>query len=284
MHEAHNDFVVLLDMPARHDLQPRVVATVCDGPSGVGAGALLRVTVAGSAREAGLFDVLPHGVTEDDWFLDVRTASGARDTAPVNGFRAAAHYLWATGLERRGTFVVGSATGARRVTVHSAAGHHAEVTVRHPAPSLVGRGTVTLGGRDVEGWLLDVGSGHLACLHSVADAEPPEPDPRAVVCTAIPGATDADVTVLAASSGEVLRARTHRRGFGEVRSDTGGAIAAAAVAIDQEGREGTTVLVEYPGGRIIVGAGEDAYDVRGASTLVARGDLCRDWWRAQVRS
>ena len=112
-HGTQNDFVLLLDMPAGVDLAPAAVSALCDRRQGLGADGVLRVTVAGSAREAGVFDALPEGVTADDWFMDYRNADGSVAEMCGNGVRVFAHYLWCAGLERRREFVVGSRAGAR---------------------------------------------------------------------------------------------------------------------------------------------------------------------------
>ena len=62
---------------------------------------MLRVTVAGAAREAGVLDELPEGVGADDWFMDYRNADGSVAQMCGNGVRVFAHYLRAAGLERR---------------------------------------------------------------------------------------------------------------------------------------------------------------------------------------
>mgnify|MGYP002143755110 CR=1 FL=1 len=76
-HGTQNDFVLLLDTPAGVDLTPGAVAALCDRRRGLGADGVLRVTVAGAARDAGVFDTLPEGVGADDWFMDYRNADGS---------------------------------------------------------------------------------------------------------------------------------------------------------------------------------------------------------------
>ena len=51
--------------------------------------------------------------------MDYRNADGSVAQMCGNGVRVFAHYLRASGLERRDEFVVGSLAGPRPVVVHS---------------------------------------------------------------------------------------------------------------------------------------------------------------------
>ena len=61
-HGTQNDFVLLPDLDGRLALAPAAVAALCDRRRGLGADGVLRVTTAGAAGEAGVFDRLPEGV------------------------------------------------------------------------------------------------------------------------------------------------------------------------------------------------------------------------------
>ena len=64
-HGTQNDFVVLGDLDAALTLTPAVVSAVCDRRRGLGADGVLRVTTAGAALAAGVFDRVPDGVSAD---------------------------------------------------------------------------------------------------------------------------------------------------------------------------------------------------------------------------
>ncbi|MDZ4268378.1 MAG: diaminopimelate epimerase, partial [Mycobacterium sp.] len=171
-HGTENDFVLLPDLPAAIDLTPAAVAALCDRRRGLGADGLLRVTVAGAARDAGVFDDLPEGVGADDWFMDYRNGDGSSAQMCGNGVRVFAHYLWAQGLERRRQFVVGSLAGPRQVELHTADALHAEVTVEMGKANPVGNGSAVVGGRRFDGLAVDVGNPHLACVDAaLTDAD-----------------------------------------------------------------------------------------------------------------
>ena len=61
-HGTQNDFVLLPDLDGRLTLDPAAVAALCDRRRGIGADGVLRVTKAGAAADAGVFDRLPEGV------------------------------------------------------------------------------------------------------------------------------------------------------------------------------------------------------------------------------
>ena len=117
-HGTQNDFVLLPDPEARLTLTPAAVAALCDRRRGLGADGVLRVTTAGAAQGAGVFDRLPEGVAADDWYMDYRNADGSIAQMCGNGVRVFAHYLRASGLESRDEFVVGSLAGPRPVVLH----------------------------------------------------------------------------------------------------------------------------------------------------------------------
>ena len=119
-HGTQNDFVVLPDLDAGLRLTPAAVAALCDRRRGLGADGVLRVTTAGAAREPACSTGCPRASAADDWFMDYRNADGSVAQMCGNGVRVFAHYLRASGLERRDEFVVGSLAGPRPVVVHSA--------------------------------------------------------------------------------------------------------------------------------------------------------------------
>ncbi|HKI39516.1 MAG TPA: diaminopimelate epimerase, partial [Mycobacterium sp.] len=58
-HGTQNDFVLLPDIDAALTLSAARVAALCDRRRGLGADGVLRVTTAGAALAAGVFDRLP---------------------------------------------------------------------------------------------------------------------------------------------------------------------------------------------------------------------------------
>ncbi|MET0701764.1 MAG: diaminopimelate epimerase, partial [Mycobacterium sp.] len=223
-HGTQNDFVLLPDLDARLTLAPAAVAALCDRRRGLGADGVLRVTTAGAAQAAGVFETLPEGVDTSDWYMDYRNADGSLAQMCGNGVRVFAHYLRASGLEARDQFVVGSLAGPRPVTLHSYDSGIADVTVDMGKANRFGTGQAAVGGRTFTGLAVDVGNPHLACVEPALTASE-----LAVLDVAAPVQFDpkqfphgVNVEVLTAPvkdpAGAVVNMRVHERGVGETRS------------------------------------------------------------------
>ena len=170
-HGTQNDFVLLPDLDGRLTLDPAAVAALCDRRRGIGADGVLRVTTAGTAADAGVFDRLPEGVGPADWYMDYRNADGSIAQMCGNGVRVFAHYLRASGLETRDEFVVGSLAGPRPVVLNSFDDTTADVTVEMGKTNQLGAGSATVGGRRFTGLAVDVGNPHLACVDPTLTAD-----------------------------------------------------------------------------------------------------------------
>ncbi len=283
-HGTQNDFVLLLDTPAGVDLTPAAVAALCDRRRGLGADGVLRVTVAGAARDAGVFDTLPEGVGADDWFMDYRNADGSVAEMCGNGVRVFAHYLWAAGLERRTEFVVGTRAGARPVVMEHYEPVEAEVTVDMGKAARLGDGVATVGGRRFSGLAVDVGNPHLACvdpgltveaLAALDVAAPVEFDPAQFP-------HGVNVEVLTAPRNGSVDMRVHERGVGETRSCGTGTVAAAVAALHSLDADTGALTVRIPGGQVEVTVTEATSYLRGPSVILAHGDIDDGWWRSQA--
>jgi diaminopimelate epimerase len=262
-------------------LRAERVATLCDRRRGLGADGVLRVATAGALRTAGVLSELPAGVAAEDWFMDYRNADGSLAEMCGNGVRVFAHFLVATGMEKRAEFPVGSRAGARPVTVHSAEGALADVTVGMGAVTELGSSRATLGGRSFQGLGIDVGNPHLACVDAELDA-------RTLAALDLTAAPDYDravfprgvnVEFVTPLRDGAVRMRVHERGVGETRSCGTGTVAAAAAALRAAGRTAGRVRVGVLGGEVVVTLDESgAAQLRGPSVLLASGRLDADWW------
>jgi diaminopimelate epimerase len=288
-HGTQNDFVVLPDPDARLRLPAGRVAALCDRRRGIGADGVLRVARAGALHETGVLAALPPDVRAGDWFMDYRNADGSIAEMCGNGVRVFAHYLVATGLERRDSFVVGSRAGARPVTVHFCDGVVGDVTVAMGAVRQLGESTAMVAGHALSGLGIDVGNPHLACvdpeLTPAALAQlnlhvPPGYDPEL-----FPQGVNIEIlTALGADSVDpgTVDMRVYERGVGETRSCGTGTVAAAAAALARTGFDLDTgtgqVRVRVPGGELTVGLESGHAWLRGPSVLVASGRLAGQWW------
>ncbi|GAT02848.1 diaminopimelate epimerase [Mycolicibacterium fortuitum subsp. acetamidolyticum] len=279
-HGTQNDFVVLPDLDAALSLTPAAVAALCDRRRGLGADGVLRVTTAGAAQAAGVFERLPDGVAAADWYMDYRNADGSIAQMCGNGVRVFAHYLRASGLESADEFVVGSLAGPRPVVLHSADATSADVTVEMGKANRFGTGTAKVGGRSLSGVAVDVGNPHLACVGLTAGE-------LAALDVGAPVSFDeqlfpegVNVEVLTVPADGAVSMRVHERGVGETRSCGTGTVAATLAALAHQGTDTGTLRVRIPGGEVTVTITESTSYLRGPSVLVARGELSDVWWNA----
>jgi len=280
-HGTQNDFVVLADVDAALTLSPAVVAALCDRRRGLGADGVLRVTTAGAALAAGVFDRVPDGLRADDWYMDYRNADGSTAQMCGNGVRVFAHYLRTSGLESRDEFVVGSLAGPRPVVMHHVDATNADVRVDMGKANRLGPGQAVVGGRTFNGLAVDVGNPHLACVDSALT-----PQMLAELDVAAPVSFDrsqfpdgVNVEILTAPDGGAVSMRVHERGVGETRSCGTGTVAAAVAALSHGGAASGTLTVRVPGGDVVVTVTEATSYLRGPSVLVARGELSDQWWQ-----
>jgi diaminopimelate epimerase len=284
-HGTQNDFVVLADLDAALALTPEAVSALCDRRRGLGADGVLRVTTAGAALAAGVFDRIPDGVSPGDWYMDYRNADGSIAQMCGNGVRVFAHYLRAGGLETRDEFVVGSLAGPRPVVMHHVEATYADVRVDMGKANRLGPGQAVVGGRTFNGLAVDVGNPHLACVDSALTVEA-----LGELDVAAPVSFDHDqfpdgvnVEILTAPVDGVVSMRVHERGVGETRSCGTGTVAAAVAALSQGGAATGTLTVRVPGGDVFVTVTDATSYLRGPSVLVAQGDLSEQWWQEASR-
>lgn len=284
-HGTQNDFIVLPDPQADLALTAAQVAALCDRRRGLGADGVLRVARAGALRDAGVLARLPEEVGADDWFMDYRNADGSIAEMCGNGVRVFAHYLTASGLETRDSFVVGSRAGARPVTVHAGNEVTGDVTVGMGRVRELGASTATIAGWALSGIGIDVGNPHLACVDPGMSADalgkldlsvPPGFDPDL-----FPHGVNVEIVTALDDAGAVDM-RVYERGVGETRSCGTGTVAAAAAALAADGfriaEDTGRVTVRVPGGELTVGLERGSAWLRGPSVLVASGRVAGSWW------
>ncbi len=279
-HGTQNDFVVLPDVGAQLDLTVAVVSALCDRRRGLGADGVLRVLSVTGAVAAGVIDLVPDGVSGDDWYMDYRNADGSVAQMCGNGVRVFAHYLRASGLEERDEFMVATLAGPRPVVVHRADGYRAEVTVEMGKATTFGTGVAMVGGRRLSGLAVDVGNPHLACLvPGLTDSDLAALDVAAAVDFDRAQFPDGvNVEVLTPVRAGAVSMRVHERGVGETRSCGTGTVAAAVAALADRDAATGSLRVRVPGGDVGVEITQSTSYLRGPSVLVAHGELSQVWW------
>ncbi|AOS91797.1 MULTISPECIES: diaminopimelate epimerase [Mycobacterium] len=283
-HEAQNDFILLRDLPAAIPLDGAALSAVCDRHRGLGADGVLRVTVAGSAREAGVFDELPSGVTTDDWFMDHRHPDGSIAKTCGDGLRLVTHYLWVLGLERRRRFVIGTATGAHIVEAQAVDGTAADVIVEMRRATVRGTGRAIVADRRLGGLLIDVGEPHLVCVDpDLAEAGwiDVDNDHPKVDVELYGTAQDVTVDLVTTPTEGAVRMWAFRGGEPAQCVSASGAMAVGLATLNHGAADTGTTTVRTPEDDVVVTVSDAAVHVQGRSVIMAHGRLPDAWWRAQ---
>ncbi len=263
-HGTGNDFVVLpdLDGSVHGELQPSVVAALCDRRRGIGGDGVLRVV-------RGRFD----GGAE--WFMDYRNADGSTSQMCGNGVRVFVRYLLEAGLvEAAGAAVplpIGTADGVKLVSFCD----DGEISVDMGPASVGGSTVVSVNGQRYEAVNVDVGNPHaVAFVDDLAEVGELAASPY--FC-GVEFADGVNIEFVQRLEGGALAMRVFERGVGETESCGTGACAvvaaAAAAAAGHEGAGHSTYTVRVRGGDLTVTIAADGHvHLKGPAVLVAEGN------------
>jgi diaminopimelate epimerase len=282
-HGTENDFVVLPDPDGtvwpEARLDAAVVRRLCDRRAGLGGDGVLRVVRSVHVPDAP--DVLGAELDACTWFMDHRNADGSHAEMCGNGIRLFLHVLVAEGLLDRDECVagvlVGTRGGPRRVGATPGGGYWVDMGPARP----FGAGEARLSGHAFPGAAVSMGNPHLVCLtdvpvESLDLAEAPD-----VGAELFPDGVNVElVNVLddpVEGASAHIRLRVSERGVGETRSCGTGACAAAYATLAARGAVEGTVLVDVPGGRLVVQIGGGTTVLTGPAVIVASGELEREW-------
>ena len=272
-HGTLNDFVILPDEGAEVALDEGLVRALCDRRAGIGADGVLRIATAGALLDKGVLDTLPNGVGESDWFMDYRNADGSTAEMCGNGVRVFAHVLVSTGRATSGEVRVGTRSGLRPARVLEQDGDRALVRVDMGEPRLLGVSYARVGSRTLAGIGIDMGNPHLACVVPELDEESLRAlpvDQQPVFDTEFfPEGVNVEIAT-PVRDGRISM-RVHERGAGETMSCGTGIVATAVAALADAGSETGQVVVQVPGGEVVVDLSEGGSALTGPSVLVAEG-------------
>ena len=285
-HGTQNDFVLLPDLDGRLTLDPAAVAALCDRRRGIGADGVLRVTTAGAAADAGVFDRLPEGVGAGR-LVHGLPQRRRLDRADVRQRRSGVRALPAG--QRAGDAATSSSSARWR-----ARGRWYSTALTPPPPTSPSRwARPTSSARARRPWAdgrftglaVDVGNPHLACVDPDAD--------RRRAGRARRGRAGA------VRHRAVPRRRQHRGDHRSavVRCRCGytSAVSAKPVRVERAPsrppsprwhtrvRRPAHLQVCIPGGEVTVTITDASSYLRGPSVLVANGEISEEWWRAQQR-
>jgi diaminopimelate epimerase len=268
-HGTRNDFVVLpdLDGTVHGDLEPEVVAALCDRRAGLGSDGVLRVLrgdVDGGA----------------DWFMDYRNADGSVSQMCGNGIRVFARYLVDAGLVDPGSLdgplPVDTRDGIKLVTFCD----DGEISVDMGNPKVGGEVTVSVDGVALTARRVDTGNPHAVVF--VADLADAGELARSPYFCGVEYPEGVNIEFVVRRGPGQVAMRVFERGVGETWSCGTGACAAvaAAVVVDAEtSGDGSgspdlpsSYAVEVPGGRLAVTWDTDDHlHLKGPAVLVASG-------------
>lgn len=288
-HGTENDFVLVPDPRAAHDLSADLVAALCDRRAGIGGDGLIRVVRCAD---------LPEGqalADEAEWFLDYRNADGSPAEMCGNGARVFVRYLMHLGLvdlPEDGTVTIGTRAGPKQVRRQGE-----ELSVDLGPWRIEGGERAAAEGMDalvhcgndpvdLPGLSVDVGNPHVVVVlpdtRRLAAADlgvAPRVNPE------VPGGVNVELVVPARDeTGAVVTMRVHERGVGETRSCGTGAVAAVlASRVWAQGPTPSRWRVRMPGGTLGVRIPTDQVlhgevaELTGPAVLVAEGEVDPRW-------
>jgi diaminopimelate epimerase len=265
-HGTENDFVLLPDADGsvHGDLDPALVAALCDRRAGIGADGVLRVV-----RTAAYDD--PAAVAardEAEWFMDYRNADGSVSEMCGNGIRVFGRYLAEhEGVDVSRPLPVGTRDGVKVLTFRDD-----RVSVDMGRPAVLGETEVGVGDRTWPALHVSMGN-----PHAVAFVD----DLREAGALAAPSydageyPTGVNVEFVVRRGDRHVAMRVHERGSGETRScGTGACAVTVAAALADGSPRGTTYRVDVPGGRLeVVWTEQDRVVLTGPAVLVASGEV-----------
>ncbi len=258
-HGTHNDFLVLPDLDGTllGDLDPGLVAQMCDRRGGLGADGVLRVI---------------HTRDEAPWFMDYRNADGSVAEMCGNGVRVYARYLAEAKLvDVTVPLTVDTRDGLKTVTFCD----DDEISVDMGLPVTTDEVTVSVAGRVYAARGVDMGNPHAVAVVESLEQLGELIDSPIYCAVAFPRGVNTEFAERRGSRHVAMR--VFERGVGETASCGTGACAVAAVMVrlDDEAAP-TSYAVDVPGGRLTVtlDAAHRAH-LKGPAVLVAEGT-----WRA----
>jgi diaminopimelate epimerase len=278
-HGTGNDFVMIEDLDDAIELEPRVVAALCDRHTGIGADGVIRITRS----------------VDVDFFMDYSNADGGVAEMCGNGIRCLGKLVFERGLTERHDLVVGTRAGPKRLRLETEDGVVRSVTVDMGPPAFT-RAEIPMAGPPTERFLLEpfeaggrtfkatalsMGNPHLVLFVEEDPAGFPVRDVGPLIerSDSFPERTNVEFAALA--DGE-LRTRVWERGVGETQACGTGACA-VAVAANEAGLVARRSTVRFPGGALEVERlpGGDVA-LTGPAERVFEGTVGADWLHARV--
>ena len=259
-----NDFVVLPDLEGSRQLTASLVTAICDRRFGLGGDGVLRVVPTELEPDA--------AGQEAAYFMDYRNADGSVAQMCGNGARVVARFLVAEGLEQPGEFSLATRGGTRTCRADATG----PVSVDMGPVSAADPVRVQVGDREWTAAAVFVPNPHaVAFVDDLAHAGDLAAAPTVLPTSAFPEGVNVEFV---AGRGAHISMRVFERGVGETLSCGTGACAAAWAAMQRDHAElPATYRVDVPGGTVEVTASAGHTTLTGPATLLAVGELDREW-------
>jgi diaminopimelate epimerase len=278
-HGTGNDFVMLEDLDDERELDPALVAALCDRHRGVGGDGVIRVT---------------RGSTDgEDFFMDYRNADGSLAEMCGNGIRCLGKLVYEHGFTASTELEVGSRDGTKHLSLDIDGAVVRNVTVGMGPPAFARRHIPMEGppdrpfltepfeadGRTYKATAVSMGNPHLVLF---VEEDPDDVDVRAIGPhiehdPRFPEKTNVEfVTVLDGG----VKARVWERGSGETMACGTGACA-ALVAANEAGLVPARAEVRFPGGTLLVERTKDEILLTGPAERVFEATIDEGWLAAR---
>jgi diaminopimelate epimerase len=278
-HGTQNDFVLVRDLEATHEIDASTARWLADRHAGIGGDGVIRVVPTAAVPE------VADQADQAAWFMDYRNADGGLAEMCGNGVRVFAAYLVREGLvpapaDGAGVqFGVATRSGVKAVRFET----DGSISVDLGPWRVSGGDAAARAGSDAEvtvgalpgplrGLSLDLGNPHtVVALPGEAELDLADLTRSPIVSPLPAHGTNVELVVPLAAGH--LRMRVHERGSGETRSCGTGVAAAALATRIWAGPDAPDVWrVDVLGGSLVVTAlPGDRVELRGPAELVADG-------------
>lgn len=256
-HGTRNDFVIIEDLDDKIHLTESQIKQICNRQNGIGADGILKVVK-----------------NSNEYFMDYRNADGSIAEMCGNGARVFAQYLFTKGLIKNTEFTFLTRAGLVVAIIHKPG----DISVTMDEAKLRGKSVeVSVNGHKFSAQAVDAPNPHAVAfvpdLVSIGDLKntpavtPSDVFPTGVNVEFVKKITDNHVAI-----------RVHERGSGETLSCGTGACAVAAVIREQSGKKINEVVIDLPGGTLIINFSDGKMIMRGPVVLEHDGTLPEKWF------
>jgi diaminopimelate epimerase len=256
-HGTHNDFVLIPDLDDEIDFSVSQIQQICNRKDGLGADGILRVAK-----------------LNNDFFMDYRNSDGTIAEMCGNGARVFALFLSENKLIESNNFSFQTRAGKVDVELRKSD----EIRVSLSKAILRGKNVeVSVNGKSYDAQAVDAPNPHaVAFVQDLAEVGPlsvaPTINPKSEFENGV------NVEFVKILNPDHVAMRVHERGSGETQSCGTGACAVAAVVRQESNNTINKVMIDLPGGRLIISFENEKMIMQGPAVLQESGILPEKWY------